>query len=212
MVQLAANPRRCASSPRRTRRAELRLTAWHNQVAKPVIAAVNGVCAGGGLHFVADADIVIAATGATFLDPHVSVGQVTAYEAIALVRKSPMEPVVRMALAGRYERLTAERLPAGHPQPGGRPARATPRGGPGAGRDHRPQLAGRHGRHQAGPVGRARAGLTDACRAGGGGAGVDVGPPGPGGGPPGLRREARAGVATSSRITGTEPAQPTEVQ
>ena len=49
-----------------------------------MIAAVNGVCAGGGLHFVADADIVIAASSATFLDPHVSIGQVSAYEAIAL--------------------------------------------------------------------------------------------------------------------------------
>jgi len=39
----------------------------------------------------------------------VSIGQVTAYEVIALVRKSPMEPVVRMALAGRHERITAER-------------------------------------------------------------------------------------------------------
>ena len=58
--------------------AELRFTAWHNEVWKPVIAAVNGVCAGGGLHFVADADIVIAARDATFLDPHVSVGQVDA--------------------------------------------------------------------------------------------------------------------------------------
>ena len=65
-----------------------------------MIAAVNGVCAGGGLHFVADADIVIAASDATFLDPHVSVGQVVAYEAIALARKSPMEPILRMALAG----------------------------------------------------------------------------------------------------------------
>ena len=74
-----------------------------------MIAAVNGTCAGGGLHFVADADIVIAASDATFLDPHVSVGQVTAYEAIALVRKSPMEPIVRMALTGRHERITAER-------------------------------------------------------------------------------------------------------
>ena len=45
---------------RRTKRFELRFTAWHNDVWKPVIAAVNGVCAGGGLHFVADADIVIA--------------------------------------------------------------------------------------------------------------------------------------------------------
>ncbi len=94
---------------RRTKRAELRLTAWHNQVWKPVIAAVNGVCAGGGLHFVADADVVIASANATFLDPHVSIGQVTAYEAIALVRKSPMEAVMRMALTGRHERLSAAR-------------------------------------------------------------------------------------------------------
>ena len=62
-----------------------------------------------GLHFVADADIVIAASDATFLDPHVSVGQVTAYEAITLLRTSPMEPIVRMALVGRHERITAER-------------------------------------------------------------------------------------------------------
>jgi enoyl-CoA hydratase/carnithine racemase len=78
-------------------------------VWKPVIAAVNGTCAGGGLHFVADADIVIAASDATFLDPHVSIGQVTAYEAIALVRTSPMEPIVRMALTGSHERMRAER-------------------------------------------------------------------------------------------------------
>ena len=94
---------------RRTRDAELKLTAWHNSVWKPVIAAVNGTCAGGGLHFVADADIVIATSNATFLDPHVSIGQVTAYEAIALVRKSPMEPIVRMALTGSHERVTATR-------------------------------------------------------------------------------------------------------
>jgi enoyl-CoA hydratase/carnithine racemase len=79
------------------------------QLAKPVIAAVNGTCAGGGLHFVADADIVLAAADATFLDPHVSIGQVTAYEAIGLLRKMPAEAVMRMALLGRYERLTAER-------------------------------------------------------------------------------------------------------
>ena len=36
-----------------------RFTARQNQVFKPVITAVNGVCAGAGLHFVADADIVI---------------------------------------------------------------------------------------------------------------------------------------------------------
>jgi enoyl-CoA hydratase len=107
--QLAKDPEALREQSRRTRRAELKLTAWHNQVWKPVIAAVNGVCAGGGLHFVADADIVLASSDATFLDPHVSVGQVTAYEAIALVRKSPMEAITRMALVGRHERISAER-------------------------------------------------------------------------------------------------------
>ena len=84
-------------------------TAWHNGVAKPVIAAVNGVCAGGGLHFVADADIVVAASNATFLDPHVSVGQASVYETIALAKKSPMESVLRLAFVGRHERMTAAR-------------------------------------------------------------------------------------------------------
>jgi enoyl-CoA hydratase/carnithine racemase len=109
VAQLSRDRDALREQSRRTKRAELRLTAWHNRVWKPVIAAVNGVCAGGGLHFVADADIVIAASDATFLDPHVSVGQVTAFETIALARKSPMEAITRMALVGRYERMTAAR-------------------------------------------------------------------------------------------------------
>ncbi|BBZ21586.1 hypothetical protein MHIB_00040 [Mycolicibacter hiberniae] len=66
---------------------DLGLTAWHCNVGKPVITAVNGVCAGGGLHWVADADIVIASADATFVDPHVSIGQVSALETIALMRR-----------------------------------------------------------------------------------------------------------------------------
>jgi enoyl-CoA hydratase/carnithine racemase len=107
--QLARDKDALREQSRRTKRAELKLTAWHNEVWKPVIAAVNGVCAGGGLHFVADADIVIASSDATFVDTHVSIGQVTAYEAIGLVRKSPMEAICRMAFTGRHERLSAER-------------------------------------------------------------------------------------------------------
>jgi enoyl-CoA hydratase/carnithine racemase len=109
VVQLARDPGALRKQSGRTKRAELRMTAWHNGVWKPVIAAVNGVCAGGGLHFVADADVVLAASDAQFLDPHVSVGQVTAYEAIALTRKIPFEAVMRMALVGRHERIGAER-------------------------------------------------------------------------------------------------------
>jgi len=107
--QLARDKEALREQSRRTKRAELRLTAWHNQVWKPVIAAVNGACVGGGLHFVADADIVIASSDATFSDPHVSIGQVSAYETIGLVRKSAMESVLRLALTGRHERLDASR-------------------------------------------------------------------------------------------------------
>ncbi len=67
------------------------------------------MCAGGGLHFVADADIVLAAADASFLDPHVSIGQVTAFETIGLAAQSPFEAVMRMALVGRHERMSAER-------------------------------------------------------------------------------------------------------
>jgi enoyl-CoA hydratase/carnithine racemase len=109
VTQMAKDRDALRKHSRRTRDAELRFTAWHCGVRKPVIAAVNGVCAGGGLHFVADADIVIAAADATFVDPHVSIGQVVAYEGIALARKSPMEPVLRMALVGRHERVDATR-------------------------------------------------------------------------------------------------------
>lgn len=107
--QVATDKEAMKEHSRRTRDATLKMTAWHNEIWKPVIAAVNGVCAGGGLHFVADADIVIAASDATFLDPHVSVGQVSAYETIALARKLPMEAILRMALLGRHERITAAR-------------------------------------------------------------------------------------------------------
>jgi enoyl-CoA hydratase/carnithine racemase len=109
VVQLARDPEALRASSRQTKRAELRLTAWHCGVTKPVIAAVNGICAGGGLHFVADADIVIASSNAEFLDPHVSVGQVTAFETIGMLKKSPMESIARMAYLGRHERITADR-------------------------------------------------------------------------------------------------------
>ena len=88
---------------------DLHFTAWHQKVGKPVITAVNGICAGGGFHWVADADIVMAASDAQFFDPHVSVGQVVALEAIGLARKMPFEAVMRMALVGRHERMSAAR-------------------------------------------------------------------------------------------------------
>ena len=88
---------------------DLHFTAWHQGVTKPVITAVNGICAGGGFHWVADADICIAASDAQFFDPHVSIGQVVSLEAIGLMRKMPAEAVMRMAFVGRHERMPASR-------------------------------------------------------------------------------------------------------
>jgi enoyl-CoA hydratase/carnithine racemase len=88
---------------------DIHFTAWHQGVQKPVITAVNGLCAGGAFHWVADADVVIAASDAQFFDPHVSVGQVVSIEAIGLLRKMPFEAVMRMALVGRHERMSAQR-------------------------------------------------------------------------------------------------------
>ena len=90
-------------------RFDLHFTSWQQQVWKPVITAVNGICAGGAFHWVADADIVIAASDAQFFDPHVSIGQVVSIEAIGLLRKMPAEAVMRMAFVGRHERMPAQR-------------------------------------------------------------------------------------------------------
>ncbi|WP_380871657.1 crotonase [Sphingomonas sp. DBB INV C78] len=76
-------------------------------IFKPTICAVNGVCAGAGLHFVADSDIVIASEAANFVDTHVNVGQVTALEPIGLMRRMPMSAVLRLAILGKAERLNA---------------------------------------------------------------------------------------------------------
>lgn len=81
---------------------------------KPTICAVNGVCAGAGLHFVADADIVIASEKASFLDTHVDVGQVTALEPIGLMRRMPLGAVLRMVVLGKAERLSAAQALAVH--------------------------------------------------------------------------------------------------
>src|SRR5690606_36420305 len=50
MAALARDPASLRESSRRTRDAALELTGWHLGVTTPVVVAVNGVCAGGGLH------------------------------------------------------------------------------------------------------------------------------------------------------------------
>lgn len=109
MRALAEDPASLREASRRTRESDLRLTGWHLGVQTPTIAAVNGVCAGGGLHFVVDADLVIASRSAAFIDPHVSVGQVSAWEAIGLTRRGPATIAAQIVMLGRYGRIDAQR-------------------------------------------------------------------------------------------------------
>ena len=80
-----------------------------NSVWKPVICGVQGSCVGGGLHFVVDADVVVASRNARFLDAHVNVGMVGALENVGLARRLPLGTALRMTLQGRDFRLAAER-------------------------------------------------------------------------------------------------------
>lgn len=84
------------------------LTAIQNQCWKPVITAVNGMVVGGGLHFIADSDLIVASESATFFDTHVKVGLIAGIEPIGLTRRIPLEAVLRMALLGGSERMSAE--------------------------------------------------------------------------------------------------------
>jgi len=83
------------------------ITALQNRCWKPVIAAVNGVCNAGGLHFIADAELVIASENASILDTHVAVGLASALEPAGLARRIPLERVFRLAFLGKHGRIGA---------------------------------------------------------------------------------------------------------
>jgi enoyl-CoA hydratase/carnithine racemase len=81
----------------------------HHDVWKPVICALNGMVVGGGLHQVADADLVIAAEHAVLIDTHCQVGNVFALEPAVLLRRMPLSMVMQLALRGKDGQITAQR-------------------------------------------------------------------------------------------------------
>jgi enoyl-CoA hydratase/carnithine racemase len=88
---------------------EVRWSSRQNDIWKPTVCAVNGLVAGGGLHFVVDSDIVVATETAQFLDTHTNVGMVGAIENIGLAKRLPLGTALRMTLQGRTFRLPAKR-------------------------------------------------------------------------------------------------------
>ena len=73
---------------------------------KPVIAAVNGICCGGGLEWALSADIILAAEHATFALPEIRSGTVADAASIKLPKRIPYHIAMDMLLTGRW--LNAE--------------------------------------------------------------------------------------------------------
>ncbi len=128
-----------------------------NDLWKPVIAAVNGMACGGAFYILGEVDFIIAADHATFFDPHVTYGMPAAFEPINLLHKMPFQEVMRLALLGAHERLSAQRAHqigfVSEVVPKDELARPDRLGRPG---HRRPARAG-GGRHGSGAVERPRA-------------------------------------------------------
>lgn len=72
------------------------------QMNKPVIAAVNGLCCGGGLELALSCDIILAAEHATFALPEIRSGTVADAASIKLPKRIPFHIAMEMLLTGRW--------------------------------------------------------------------------------------------------------------
>jgi len=86
-----------------------RLGPKANGLWKPVVAAVQGMACGGAFYLLGEVDFIVAGTSATFFDPHVTYQMTAAYEPVQLLQKMPLQEVLRMALLGAHERMSAQR-------------------------------------------------------------------------------------------------------
>ena len=80
-----------------------------NDYWRPVIAAVNGMAAGGAFYLLGEVEFIIASDNATFFDPHVSHGMPAVNEPMFMLQRMPLGEVMRMSLLGRHERMSAQR-------------------------------------------------------------------------------------------------------
>jgi crotonobetainyl-CoA hydratase len=69
---------------------------------KPVIAAINGICCGGGFEIALSADMIVAAEHATFALPEIRSGTVADAASIKLPKRIPYHIAMEMLLTGRW--------------------------------------------------------------------------------------------------------------
>jgi crotonobetainyl-CoA hydratase len=73
---------------------------------KPVIAAVNGICCGGGLELALSADIILAADHASFALPEIRSGTVADAASVKLPKRIPYHIAMELLLTGRWFNTT----------------------------------------------------------------------------------------------------------
>ena len=69
---------------------------------KPVIAAVNGICCGGGLELALSADLILCASNATFALPEIRSGTVADAASVKLPKRIPYHVAMDLLLTGRW--------------------------------------------------------------------------------------------------------------
>ena len=69
---------------------------------KPVIAAVNGICCGGGLELALSADMILAADHASFALPEIRSGTVADAASVKLPKRIPYHIAMELLLTGRW--------------------------------------------------------------------------------------------------------------
>ena len=69
---------------------------------KPVIAAVNGICCGGGLEWALSADIILAAEHATFALPEINSGTIADAATLKLPKRIPWHIAMELLFTGRW--------------------------------------------------------------------------------------------------------------
>jgi len=69
---------------------------------KPIVAAVNGICCGGGLEWALSADIILAADHAQFALPEIRSGTVADAASVKLPKRIPYHIAMEMLLTGRW--------------------------------------------------------------------------------------------------------------
>jgi crotonobetainyl-CoA hydratase len=69
---------------------------------KPVIAAVNGICCGGGLELALSADLILASEQATFALPEINSGTIADAATLKLPRRVPYHIAMELLLTGRW--------------------------------------------------------------------------------------------------------------